>query len=101
MTTTKKKVFIETYGCQMNVYDTELIKSILSKDGFDIATQEVGADIVMLNTCSVRDNANRKIYNRVHEIKHANKDALIGVLGCMATNFKTDLLGETTALVFT
>ena len=46
----------------------------------------------MLNTCSVRDNANRKIYNRVHEIKHANQNALIGVLGCMATNFKTDLL---------
>ena len=52
---TKKKVFIETYGCQMNVYDTELIKSILTKDGFEIANQERGADIVMLNTCSVRD----------------------------------------------
>tara|TARA_A100001015_G_scaffold290469_1_gene363507 strand:+ start:453 stop:1772 length:1320 start_codon:yes stop_codon:yes gene_type:complete len=91
-TSSRKKVFIETYGCQMNVYDTELIKSILSKDGFEIATQELGADIVMLNTCSVRDNANRKIYNRVHEIKHANNEALIGVLGCMATNFKTDLL---------
>ncbi len=89
---TKKKVFIETYGCQMNVYDTELIKSILTKDGFEIANQERGADIVMLNTCSVRDNANRKIYNRVHEIKHENNNALIGVLGCMATNFKTDLL---------
>ena len=76
----------------MNVYDTELIKSILTKDGFEIANQERGADIVMLNTCSVRDNANRKIYNRVHEIKHANNNALIGVLGCMATNFKTDLL---------
>ncbi|RAP32428.1 tRNA (N6-isopentenyl adenosine(37)-C2)-methylthiotransferase MiaB [Candidatus Marinamargulisbacteria bacterium SCGC AG-414-C22] len=87
-----KSVFIETYGCQMNVYDTELIKSILLENNFSIAMQEDGADIVMLNTCSVRDNANRKIYNRVHEIKQANKDAMIGVLGCMATNFKTDLL---------
>ena len=65
-----KSVFIETYGCQMNVYDTELIKSILLENNFSIAMQEDGADIVMLNTCSVRDNANRKIYNRVHEIKY-------------------------------
>lgn len=91
-TDTIKKVFIETYGCQMNVYDTELIKSILLKHNFGITEKESAADIVMLNTCSVRDNANRKIYNRVHEIKHHNADALIGVLGCMATNFKTDLL---------
>ncbi|MBI59861.1 tRNA (N6-isopentenyl adenosine(37)-C2)-methylthiotransferase MiaB [bacterium] len=93
MTTAQaKKVFIETYGCQMNVYDTELIKSILISNQFGLTNSETEADIVMLNTCSVRDNANRKIQNRVHEIKHAKKDTLIGVLGCMATNFKTDLL---------
>ena len=72
--TQAKKVFIETYGCQMNVYDTELVKSILLKNQFGITDSENQADIVMLNTCSVRDNANRKIYNRVHEIKQRNKN---------------------------
>lgn len=89
----KQKVFIETYGCQMNVYDTELVKTILTKADYDIVSEESLADVVMLNTCSVRDNANRKVYNRVHEIKRAkNNDVLVGVLGCMATNFKTQLL---------
>ena len=93
-TQTKQKVFIETYGCQMNVYDTELIKSILDKSDFTVIDTESDADVVMLNTCSVRDNANRKIYNRVHEIKNKRKEnpVLVGVLGCMATNFKQDLL---------
>jgi len=89
-----KKVFIETYGCQMNVYDTELIKTILQKSSFDIVPTESQADVVMLNTCSVRDNANRKVYNRVHSIKQAKKNAIVGVLGCMATNFKTQLLDD-------
>ncbi len=90
----KQNVFIETYGCQMNVYDTELVRTILTKDGFSMVAQESDADVVMLNTCSVRDNANRKIYNRVHEIRQAqpDKQRLVGILGCMATNFKTDLL---------
>ena len=89
----KQKVFIETYGCQMNVYDTELVKTILTKADYDIVPEESLADVVMLNTCSVRDNANRKVYNRVHEIKRAKNDnVLVGVLGCMATNFKTQLL---------
>lgn len=93
LTATKvKKVFIETYGCQMNVYDTELVKSILIGNKFGITNSEDDADVVMLNTCSVRENANRKIYNRVHEIKRRNQDTKIGILGCMATNFKTDLL---------
>lgn len=91
-----KQVFIETYGCQMNVYDTELIKTILKDHKYTIVEQENEADVVMLNTCSVRDNANRKIYNRVHEIKNARpgKHVLVGVLGCMATNFKTKLLDD-------
>ena len=89
---TKKNIFIETYGCQMNVYDTELIKSILTQKSHTITDTEEAADIVMLNTCSVRENANNKIYNRVHEIKHKDPNKLIGVLGCMATNFKTELL---------
>ena len=88
-----KKVFVETYGCQMNVYDTELVQTILTKNGYEAVKEETAADIVMLNTCSVRDNANRKIYNRVHEIRRGRKSpVLVGILGCMATNFKTDLL---------
>jgi tRNA-2-methylthio-N6-dimethylallyladenosine synthase len=89
----KQHVFIETYGCQMNVYDSELVKTILTNDGYTCVSEIDQANIVLLNTCSVRDNANRKVYNRVHEIKRAkNNNVLIGVLGCMATNFKTDLL---------
>lgn len=90
--TSLKKVFIETYGCQMNVYDTELVKSILISHQFSLTNVQDDANIVMLNTCSVRDNANRKIYNRVHEIRQKKAEVLIGILGCMATNFKTDLL---------
>ena len=57
----KKQVFVETYGCQMNVYDTELVKSILTKSDFDVVPKLEQADVVMLNTCSVRDKANRTI----------------------------------------
>lgn len=91
-----KSVFIETYGCQMNVYDTELIKSILADNKYTFSEEEQTADVVMLNTCSVRDNANRKIYNRVHEIRNTRngKPVLIGILGCMATNFRKKLLDD-------
>ncbi|RAP32915.1 tRNA (N6-isopentenyl adenosine(37)-C2)-methylthiotransferase MiaB [Candidatus Marinamargulisbacteria bacterium SCGC AG-410-N11] len=92
-TKAKKSVFIETYGCQMNVYDTQLVLSILQKHDYKIALTEKDADIVMLNTCSVRDKANQRIYNRVHTLRQESKHPLlIGILGCMATNFKTDLL---------
>ncbi len=90
-----KKVFVETYGCQMNVSDTELVKTILSAADYTFVPTELEADVVMLNTCSVRDNANRKVFNRVHEIRHArekNAPVLVGVLGCMATNFRRKLL---------
>ena len=93
----KKQVFVETYGCQMNVYDTELVKSILTKSDFDVVPKLEQADVVMLNTCSVRDKANRTIYNRVHAIKqiHPKKSNLkVGILGCMATNFRKDLLED-------
>ena len=89
-----KKVYIETYGCQMNEYDTELVRAVLQNADYQVVEQEQEADIVMLNTCSVRDNANRKVYNRIHTLRHSrNGDpVLIGVLGCMATNFRRDLL---------
>ncbi|MBG90438.1 MAG: tRNA (N6-isopentenyl adenosine(37)-C2)-methylthiotransferase MiaB [Actinobacteria bacterium] len=89
------QVFIETYGCQMNVYDTQLIESILKSNQFELTTDENSADVVMLNTCSVRENANRKIYQRVQGLRaHQTRRPLIGVLGCMATNFRKKLLDD-------
>ncbi|MDP2654098.1 MAG: tRNA (N6-isopentenyl adenosine(37)-C2)-methylthiotransferase MiaB [Candidatus Omnitrophota bacterium] len=86
-------VFVETYGCQMNEYDTELIRAILGKEGFAFIKDELAADVVMLNTCAIRENAHRKVYGRVHEIHHARegKPVLVGILGCMATNLRKEL----------
>ncbi len=94
-----KSVFVETYGCQMNVYDTELVKTILKTAKYRLVESEKEADIVMLNTCSVRENANRKIYERIHELKSPKKgrpQVMVGVLGCMATNFRKALLEDPT-----
>jgi tRNA-2-methylthio-N6-dimethylallyladenosine synthase len=91
----EKKIFIETYGCQMNVYDSELVKTILVDQNYSLVPDESMANIVMLNTCTVRENADRKVLNRVHQIKNSrqkNEPILVGILGCMATNFKTKLL---------
>lgn len=89
-----KKVYIETYGCQMNEYDTELVRAILEKENFRIVENEQEAEVVMLNTCSVRDNANRKVYNRIYSIRRnrGKNGVIVGVLGCMATNFRKALL---------
>ncbi len=87
------KVYIETYGCQMNEYDSELVKAILNDQNFSLTTSLTEADIVLINTCSVRENANRKIYARVHELRHLKKDQnfYIGILGCMVTNLGKEL----------
>ncbi len=94
---TKHSVYVETYGCQMNVYDTELVKTILKDASYTISDSAETADVVMLNTCSVRDNANRKVYNRIHKVRQGrpeDKPVKIGILGCMATNFRQDLLED-------
>ncbi len=91
----EKKVFIETYGCQMNVYDSELVKTILAEKNYSLVPVESMANIIMINTCTVRENADRKVLNRVHQIKNSrnkNEIIIVGILGCMATNFKTKLL---------
>ena len=90
----KKKIFLETYGCQMNVYDTELVQSILAKANYAFVPKEEEADVVLLNTCAIREHAHQKVYNRIHEIKrgHNGNPVMIGILGCMATNLRTDLL---------
>lgn len=90
-----KKVFIETYGCQMNVYDSEIVKSVLLKNGYELTDSEQEADVVLLNTCSVRENANKKVFNRINNIqrqRNGNGKVRIGILGCMATNFRKQLL---------
>jgi len=92
-----KRVFLETYGCQMNEYDSELVRSILKKENYEFVKDELSADIVMLNTCAIREHAHRKVYGRVHSIRHARgKDSpvMIGILGCMATNLRQDLLED-------
>ena len=78
----------------MNVYDSELIKTILTVGNYKIIDTIDDANVALLNTCSVRENANNKVLNRVHELKQLNKDIKVGILGCMATNFKTDLLNN-------
>ena len=90
------KIFLETYGCQMNEYDTELVRSILAKADYSFVNNEDAADIVMLNTCSVRENAHRKVYGRVHSVRHRrNGDpVIIGILGCMASGLREDLLND-------
>jgi tRNA-2-methylthio-N6-dimethylallyladenosine synthase len=91
-----KRVYVETYGCQMNEYDSEIVKTVLRDREYELVDSLGDADVVLLNTCSVRDNANRKIYGRIHRIKHQRngRDVRIGILGCMATNFRGKLLDD-------
>ncbi len=97
--TLHKKIFLETYGCQMNEYDSELVRSILRKENYEFVTDEMTADIVMLNTCAVRENAHRKVYGRVHGIRFKRGKAnpvTIGILGCMATNLRQEIFEDRT-----
>jgi len=95
-----KKLFIETYGCQMNVADSEVVASIMQMAGYEVTESLDEADAVFLNTCSVRDNAEQKIYNRLEALDAERRRRLkveggrliIGVLGCMAERVKQDLL---------
>ncbi|MBP5535613.1 MAG: tRNA (N6-isopentenyl adenosine(37)-C2)-methylthiotransferase MiaB [Bacteroidales bacterium] len=90
-------VYIETYGCQMNFADSDVIGAILGKEGYSIVNDIATADYVMINTCAIRDNAEQRIRHRVHDLKalQRKKPSLrIGVLGCMAERLKTQLLAE-------
>ena len=89
-----KKLYIETYGCQMNVADSEVVASVMQMAGYEVCQAEADADAVFLNTCSVRDNAEQKIFHRL-EVLNAQKkkrQIIIGVLGCMAERVKDDLI---------
>ena len=90
-----KKLFIETYGCQMNVADSEVIASIMQMAGYSPCETLEEADAVFMNTCSIRDNAEQKILNRLeffHSLKKKRKHLIVGVLGCMAERVKNDLI---------
>ncbi|MFY0685015.1 MAG: tRNA (N6-isopentenyl adenosine(37)-C2)-methylthiotransferase MiaB [Balneola sp.] len=97
MTVSNKKFFIETYGCQMNFADSEVVNSILIEDGMQLAETPESADVVLVNTCSIRENAETKVWNRLKElrkIKKSNKELTVGVLGCMAERIKDRILEQ-------
>ena len=89
-----KKVYIETYGCQMNVNDTEVVFSILSEAGYERTEDMSAADVILANTCSVRDNAEQRIWGRIDRfcLEKRSRKVLIGILGCMAERLKDSLL---------
>jgi tRNA-2-methylthio-N6-dimethylallyladenosine synthase len=94
-----KKLYIETYGCQMNVADSEVVASVMQMAGYETTDNLDEADAVFLNTCSVRDNAEQKIYNRLEVLNALRKQRtsgklIIGVLGCMAERVKEELLEQ-------
>ena len=92
-----KLAYIETYGCQMNFSDTEIIASVLNDQGFGFTKSEQEADLVLLNTCSIRENAETKVFHRLDHLKGVKRKKpgmIIGVMGCMAERLKHTLLEE-------
>ena len=90
-----KKVYIETYGCQMNVNDTEVVFSILGKAGYERTEDITAADVIFANTCSIRDNAEQRIWGRIDQFaiqKRSREGVVVGILGCMAERLKDKLL---------
>ncbi len=90
-----KRLFIETYGCQMNVADSEVVASIMQMDGFALTDKITEADAIFVNTCSIRDNAEQKVVQRLkyfQSLKRKNKKLVVGVIGCMAERVKDELI---------
>jgi len=94
----KKMVYLETYGCQMNVSDSEIVASVLTKDGYGLTHNVDEADIVLINTCAIRENAEQKVRRRLVELRshkiNVNPDLKLGVLGCMAERLREKLLDQ-------
>ncbi|MBO4307376.1 MAG: tRNA (N6-isopentenyl adenosine(37)-C2)-methylthiotransferase MiaB [Bacteroidales bacterium] len=93
----EKNVYIETYGCQMNFADSEIVGAILTKEQFTITKEVSEADYILINTCAIRDNAEQRIRKRLHELKALQRQrpwVRIGILGCMAERLKTKLIEE-------
>jgi tRNA-2-methylthio-N6-dimethylallyladenosine synthase len=92
-----RKLYVESYGCQMNFADSEVVTSIMHKNGFDTTSDLEQADVIMLNTCSIRDKAEQTVRARLSQFKNLKRqkpELIIGVLGCMAERLKTQLLEE-------
>ena len=90
-----RRVYIETYGCQMNVSDSELMVGLLARSGHQIANQIEDADVILLNTCAIRENAETKVINRLKQLNHRKRrqgDLILGVCGCMAQHLRTKLV---------
>ena len=97
LTPTSKKLYIESYGCQMNFSDSEVVASIMSKNGFSTTRDVDQADVVLINTCSIRDNAEKRVRKRLTEFKkkkEKNPEMVVGILGCMAERLKKSLLEQ-------
>ncbi|MGH7256459.1 MAG: radical SAM protein, partial [Nitrospirales bacterium] len=90
------RVHIETFGCQMNEYDTELIRSLLKARGFAFTEDRNQADVVLMNTCAIRENAHNRVYGHLADLKaiRRQRHLVVGVLGCMAQNLKEELIEE-------
>ena len=92
-----KKFYIESYGCQMNFADSEVVASIVSNEGYDSTNNLNDADLILLNTCSIRDKAEQTVRKRLqgfNKLKRNNKNLKVGVLGCMAERLKNKFLEE-------
>lgn len=93
----KQKLYIESYGCQMNFSDSEIVTSILTKEGYDTTSESSEADLILINTCSIREKAEQTVRNRLNHfngLKKKNPGITVGVLGCMAERLKSKLLEE-------
>lgn len=92
-----KNVYIETYGCQMNQADSGIVAKVLKENDFNLVSTDKEADVILINTCAVRDNAEKRIHNRVHDLQSLKKKKpylQIGILGCMAERLKESLVKE-------
>lgn len=94
----KRKLYIESFGCQMNFADSEIVAAVMMENGYDTTSDYKNADVVFLNTCSIRENAETKVRSRLKQInahkRDFNRNLTVGVLGCMAERLKTKLLEE-------
>ncbi|MBC8043712.1 MAG: tRNA (N6-isopentenyl adenosine(37)-C2)-methylthiotransferase MiaB, partial [Rhizobacter sp.] len=93
----KGRVYIETYGCQMNFSDTEIITSVLQQDGFATTDSPADADVIFLNTCAIRENAETKVHHRLQHLrglKKRNPKLIVGLLGCMAERMRKDVFEQ-------
>jgi len=91
-----RQVHLETFGCQMNEYDSELVRSLLTRDGFTMTDDRERADVILMNTCAIRENAHNKVYTHLSDLRALKRQRalVVGVLGCMAQNLKEELTAK-------